>query len=176
MALIIAVIGTRDPTPEQAEMCKSLVSELSKRHMIISGGAVGIDLIALGNASQKRPVLIVLPWESYNRHELKDIKGRRIVYDERIHHVWKESVFKYHPKPEALSNGAIRLHARNYGIIVDSDLVIAFPSTRGGGTAQGIKIANGLSKKTFIFPPNEDYRNKIEDIYNYIEETERKKK
>lgn len=165
----IAIIGTRTPTPDQSIVCKVISSIFSEEgHTIISGGAEGIDYIALSAAKNAE---IILPWSDYNEELLKNIKGKREIYDEAIHHKWTQSVYDTHPNPKALTKGAIRLHARNYGIIKNADLVLAFPSPQGGGTAQGIRQAKKLGKKVFVFP--EDYEKTLEEVCLYIENEEK---
>ena len=56
-----------------------------------------------------------------------------------------DSVAKYHPVGDLLEGYTLRLHARNYRIVVGPegpvDFVVAFPRKGGGGTAQGMRIA-----------------------------------
>jgi hypothetical protein len=88
---------------------------------------------------------ICLPWASYNKEIIP--KGARLIIADRFRTAeWFESVENYHPAPDKLTNGARALHARNFGVIQPAHLVIAFPDADGGGgTGQGIRIAEALN-------------------------------
>lgn len=153
----IAVIGTREPNQFQIDLCRSVVEIEAHIHTIVSGGANGIDNLALTTAESVRPgsTLIFLPWSGYNTAELSHLTGQKTVYTPGVHKAWADSVNKYHPAAKRLSQGAFKLHARNYGIIDVADVVLAFPSFGGGGTAQGMRIAQDLKKPLYVFYPND---------------------
>lgn len=143
--MIFAIIGTRKPDENQAEAAKNLAFAIAiiGNHTIRTGAAYGIDQKAM-EGTQGRNLEVYLPWSSYNR-ELVPIRSKLIIYSRSEHVEWTESVRKYHPAAHKLSNGAFALHARNFGIVSGCDWVIAFPDeTGGGGTGQGIRIAEGL--------------------------------
>jgi len=152
----VAVIGSRTPTKEQTKSCIHFVEGLvSKGYGIITGCADGIDSIAMGVVNSIDPSLlfVVLPWASYNNHYIhKD--NKTLTYDNKIHSLWAESVSKYHPYAHRLTQGAYALHARNYGIVINSVAVVAYPhrKTGGGGTGQGMRIARHLNKILKINP------------------------
>lgn len=121
---------------------------------VSTGGAFGADNAAMEGVKYLKDSLlsknlhVYLPWPSYNR-DLVPVGATVTVYSKFKHHVWFESVEKYHRKPEALSHGAVALMARNYGIIADPvpvDMVICLPRTisNQGGTGQGMRIAEDL--------------------------------
>lgn len=150
----VTIIGTRNPTENQKKQCKYIIKTILKNgYGIITGGAKGIDQIAMQEVNKVNPELlcVVLPWENYERDNI--VQGNKIiVYNPSKHKEWTKSVYKYHPKPEYLTKGTIRLHARNYGIVINSVEVIAFPNTtRKGGTEQGIRIAQALGKPLKIY-------------------------
>lgn len=147
----VAIIGTREPDEAQIEAARHLAFILSsiKRMKICTGGAYGIDNVAMVSTSANL-LEVYLPWDSYNR-EIIPPHARRIVYNPTTHSDWAASVAKYHPANHFLSRGAIALHARNFGIVAGRDLVIAFPNANGGGgTGQGIRIAQGLGIPVLI--------------------------
>jgi hypothetical protein len=84
---------------------------------------------------------VFLPWVGYNATIIPH--GARItVFSPRDHKEWAESVLRFHPAADRLTRGAFALHARNYGIVRPTRLVVAFPDEKGrGGTGQGIRIA-----------------------------------
>lgn len=61
---------------------------------------------------------------------------------------------KHHPASWHLTPAARALHARNYGILEQADVVVAFPrdGKEAGGTGQGIRIARAMGKELFVLP------------------------
>lgn len=147
--MIYAIIGTREPSAAQCQMLDTLVQGLATKPATLrTGAAQGIDQ----RAAEQWPheLVLVLPWDSYERAWVDQLRGRRPVtveiYNARSHPAWTQSVAQYHPAPRALRQGAWSLHARNYGIVYGVDHVFAFPrtATDWGGTGQGMRIARGL--------------------------------
>jgi hypothetical protein len=151
----VAVIGTRTPTTHQISLAKTVARELSKKGLYIkTGGAEGIGKVAMDNTVPGK-LRVYLPWYSYNRNVIPPhaIKCTFSATDNRD---WLESVSKYHPNPAALRDGGVLLHARNYGVVKGTRLVVAFPQMGGGGgTGQGIRIANGLGIQVISVEPND---------------------
>jgi hypothetical protein len=146
----VAIIGSRVPTDWQYETARFLAEKLSELgHTIHTGAADGIDSAAIEGTGGK--LSLFLPWESYNSNiinVLPETVVRIIVYDPTVHISWRDSVAKYHPHSEALTKGSFALMARNYGIVENCGLVLAFPKVANqGGTGQGIRIAKGLGIK-----------------------------
>lgn len=143
----VAIIGTREPSREQIENAAAVARLVSaKGDSVATGGAYGIDLVAMDN-TEPGCLFVYLPWASYNR-SIVPSHARLVIYDPARDVDWRESVLRLHPAPTRLTRGALALHARNYGIVADADLVVAFPSAAGGGTAQGIRIAASLNIPT----------------------------
>jgi hypothetical protein len=139
----IAIIGTRDPSSLQAQIAKHAAEELSKTFRIRTGGADGIDTIAMENSIPAN-LDVFLPWASYNRGKVP-AGCNIIVYNPNKDHNWTRSVRQFHPAPNNLTRGAIALHARNYGIVAEANIVLALPGPSGqGGTGQGIRVAKGM--------------------------------
>lgn len=135
-------------------LCKKICKDYSTRgYTLITGNADGIDGIARDAWIDPTKVILVLPWDTYNKNKINQ-GNRVIVYNGQPD--WAQSVYKLHPSPNRLSQGAFKLHARNYGIIVDAAAVVAFPSyvngNPSGGTMQGIRIARKLGKICYICP------------------------
>lgn len=149
----VAIIGTRAPDKLQTQYAAALASELSYRHdvTIATGGAFGIDQAAMTGAKLDR-LMVYLPWRSYNQSIVPWTVATIVVADPAQHPAWFASVDQYHPNPSALTRGTRALHARNFGIVQDRTLVLAFPNDQGGGgTGQGIRIAKGLGVPVLQF-------------------------
>lgn len=148
----LAIIGTREPSDRQIAAVKKIIAELDgNQWAVISGCAEGIDRLALETAYARGIETIgCLPWPAYNRHvqmhcnQTFDID--QLEFEER--QLAYASVDDFHPAPKNLTQGARKLHARNYGIIRWADSVLALPSTKfgGGGTGQGIRLAQAMRK------------------------------
>lgn len=170
--MVIAVIGTRQPTKDTAELCRKVCRAFRDLGCeLVTGNADGIDGIARDVWNEKYPerVSLILPWPNYNSQYINS-KNKTIVFFDQKH--WLESVDKYHPAPEHLSHSAKKLHARNFGIIEAADVVIAFPSNRpgGGGTGQGIRIAHALGKTVFSLP---DHIQSLRHFWYYLRQSGR---
>jgi len=142
---VVAIIGTRNPDHRQERKARFLSYQLSHNYgcIISTGAAYGIDEAAM-NGADPGMLKLYLPWSSYNREIIPD-HAKIVVASESLHPQWYASVVQYHPAASRLKPGARSLHARNYGILEHADLVIAFPGEDGGGgTGQGIRIAQGL--------------------------------
>lgn len=152
----MAAIGTRDPWkyPRELELLNDLVWEAVRQgNRIRTGAAEGTDQLCAEAALEVGGyVHLSLPWDSYERAWVSTMLQRYPgmveveVVDPIFNYKAAESVALYHPAPGNLSQGAQKLHARNYVIIEPSRHVLALPSTKpgGGGTGQGIRIAQGL--------------------------------
>lgn len=154
----IAIIGTRQPDPVMVKLCRRMAAAFRDLGWeLVTGNAKGIDSIARDVWNEKFPerVTLVLPWEDYNRAGVHPANWV-VVYSGQGK--WRESVEQYHPAPGRLSGYAVKLHARNYGIVELADVVVAFPGDgkEGGGTGQGIRVARALGKKLFVLPGDLD--------------------
>lgn len=147
--MTVAVVGTRHPNEVQRERCREAVqAALGAGHRIVTGGAPGIDTIAV-HATQvvghPERVTLVLPWERFEGWQ--DLRLRRVVFDPEEHAGWLHEARRLHPAPERVSRGAWLLLARDAGIATMADLVLAFPQGGDrGGTAFTCRAARGLGK------------------------------
>lgn len=149
----VAIIGSRRITEKQFAYLTSVAEAFVRRGWTVTTGcADGADYAAMVGARNVDPdqLEVYLPWASYNDKYHKG-GGSFAVYDPKIHDEWTESVHKYHPAAKNLKQGAFKLHARNYGILSDVDVVVAMPMSDEdlGGTGQGMRIAKELGKKLF---------------------------
>lgn len=144
---LVAIIGTREPTGYQQDIIRGIIDRLDPaKDSVISGCAYGVDAYALKYAQKKGIETIgVLPWPKYNPDvqayctKVATIEGIGAQHSNDAF----DSVNKFHPNPKALSLGARKLHARNYGIVRWASEVHALPGNKpgGGGTGQGIRLA-----------------------------------
>jgi hypothetical protein len=156
----VAIIGTREPDENQISLATQASELFSFQGFIIhTGAADGIDSISMANAripavherESDQTLEVYLPWHGYNRN-VTPAHAKVIVYDRKLHVEWTESVEKYHPAFGKLTFGAKALHARNFGIVKDVNLVLAFPDEKGGGgTGQGIRVAKSLGIKVLQY-------------------------
>jgi hypothetical protein len=147
----IGVIGARTPGPEVECGIHNLVGILQSQGYTISTGlADGVDQAA-AFAAYPGPLELFLPWDGYEAEALRELLQVNpnitvTIYDPKIHQAWTDSVLRYHPAGNRLRRGAFALHARNFPIVENRRLVVAFPSDKpgGGGTGQGIRICTAL--------------------------------
>jgi DNA recombination-mediator protein A len=153
----VAIIGTRDPDADQIKAAETVAYKLSWHYdcTIHTGAAAGIDHAAM-RACRRGNLYVYLPWKGYNRDLIPE-HAIVEIYDPRAHKDWTASLV-LHPASHKLANGPRSLHARNYGICAGRDLVLAFPrSDGGGGTAQGIRIANKYEAPVIVRPSFEEF-------------------
>jgi hypothetical protein len=157
----VAFIGTRnldaiDAYP-RALFERAVKAAVDAGCSIRTGACSGADQLAAETALSRGGVVhLVLPWLSYERAwydrmaQLHSTLISASVYREDQHQDWLESVYTYHPAGRFLSQGATRLHARNYGIVARSQCVVALPpAPRSGGTGQGLRVAYGLGIRAY---------------------------
>jgi len=155
----IAIIGTRNPNHYQTVVARAVTSTLTQHPNveIVTGGAEGVDSIAINAcymAGAMNKLHLYLPWRNFLKSDYNLSESHVIVYNAELHKEWLDTVFKHHPAPERLSPAARKLHARNAGIILASDFVVAIPSDAlgGGGTGQGIRLAQAYGVPCLTVP------------------------
>ncbi len=146
----VAIIGSRDINEATFKKVSEVAALFVKNGWEVSTGcADGADHAAMVGTRQVDPTKlhVFLPWASYNSEYHEDTDNT-IVYNPKKHKTWTESVNTHHPNPSALKRGGFALHARNYGIVEDADLVVAFTikKNKTSGTDQGVRVAkdNGI--------------------------------
>ena len=148
-----AGIGKRDLSVRaDGRVIDSIATELANAgYTLRTGAAPGTDQVMAEVAlAEGGKVVLCLP---SRKHEKEWVQGYVSSYPDQVtveslqndDHEAFESVAKYHPVGEKLAGYTLRLHARNYRIVVGPDgpvdFVVAFPREGGGGTAQGMRIA-----------------------------------
>lgn len=156
---VVAMIGSREPTQHQKNMILQALQGLDpETTLIISGCAYGVDALALTHGHNMGFETVgIVPWPSYNTDVQQACTRVYTMEQLGAQHVRdaEESVQQYHPAWSRLSQGAKKLHMRNYGIVRWANKVYAAPSSKpgGGGTGQGIRLAQGLSIPVEIINP-----------------------
>lgn len=139
----VAMIGTREPTPRQeanARICGKRVAELGLD--FVSGGARGIDSIA--QEAHEAAKSSFNATTVYRPEDVTDENRRHLVgpLTAALGERWANAV-------AAKGDYVLKLALRNVLIVQEADVVLAWPSPGGGGTAQGIAIAKHLAIPCF---------------------------
>ena len=116
-------------------------------HTLSTGAAKGADQAFADGANELGGLIeLFLPWASYES-EWRQTLGNTIteVYNENVHRDAMFSV-RMHPTYDKLTQGAKRLHARNYLILLGCKLVICWTEEGAivGGTGQAIRLAEAM--------------------------------
>lgn len=144
----VAIIGSRRITEKQFDYLVKVGEAFARRGWVVrTGCADGADHAGMTGTRNVNPDLLhlFLPWSTYNKGYQEET-DTVTIYDEKQHQEWAKSVSIFHPAPDKLKQGAFKLMARNYGIIMHGtpvDVVVAFPisDTDVGGTGQGMRLA-----------------------------------
>jgi len=122
-----------------------------------TGAAKGADQLAAEEVlAGGGRVILVLPWGSYEYLWVEKMyysypgNVQDITFDERVHATWLQSVESLHPAPATLGRAERKLHARNYGAVEGSEVVVALPTPpERGGTSQAMRIGRYLGIPVF---------------------------
>ena len=147
-------IGSRVLTAAQIVICSRLGYWIVYHgHQMHSGNAPGADQAFAKGANLIHPELVHLhlPWYNFERHAIHD---ENVVHNldelpERELRIYTSVAAKFHPRFEFLSQGVKKLMIRNSSILMPPpdcflvDMCLALPSEKkgGGGTGQGMRIA-----------------------------------
>ncbi len=138
--LIIAIIGSRKPNVYAKNMTALLAKELSKRGAtIISGGALGIDILAhansLPNTIMVAPSSLDVIYPSSNAKIIESIMHQGLLLS--------EYPCTHHPKNYSFIQ-------RNRLIIALSDLVIIPQADQNSGSMQSAQMAIATQKPLYV--------------------------
>ena len=147
-----AGIGSRSTPPETLIVMGEIAEKLGTLGYILRSGHAGGADLAFERGAPKAQIL--LPWKNFNTQEEPLAERHEYIIPRGEDKEAIDSVFKFHPAPHRLSQGALKLMSRNYRQIVgdpNSSFVVCW--TEGGkligGTAQAIKIANSFNIPVF---------------------------
>lgn len=152
-----AGIGSRQITKEEEKRIAEISAVLSSLgYVCYSGGAEGSDYIFEQSCKE---TIVFIPWNNYKNPFKTYIESSNIIVAGNTIE-GNESVFKFHPAPNRLSQGGKKLMCRNYHQIhgmnslpkVELVVCCAHPDKNfgvKGGTGQAIRVA--LSENIPIF-------------------------
>jgi len=136
----IAIVGSRRPSQYTKEITATLSNLLSKRYVIVSGGAMGVDAIAHKNA---KSTIMVSP------------AGIDVIYP-KINKTLIETIAKYHLViSEYPNNHMPRVYnfvQRNRIVVGISEFLIITQSDMDSGSMRSFEIAQKLGKKVYVIP------------------------
>lgn len=151
-----ACIGSRKATKDQINMQRienRFKVAIKKGYTLKTGAAKGMDQIGAELYTKiGGKVILYLPWSSYETSWIKTLPQNQIrveVLDTK-NTAAIQSVKRFHPAYDKLTNGAIRLHARNFLIIEGCSIVLYWTKSGKpeGGTGQGLRIAESKNIPT----------------------------
>jgi len=165
---VALVVGTRDPGESMVQACQRVVTSLVNQGVtIVSGGADGIDTIAVSTAvAQGGKARVILPWP--RRYTLEgqgtcDISVQ--VLEGQYAAEKRKVVMDVHPAPRRLSEGAVKLHMRNVEMVDiirrEGGVVYAIPSWWNGeytgGTAMAIRLCELYRVPCMVYHPEKGW-------------------
>jgi len=153
--VIYAGIGSRETPPMILQRIQNVATILAGTGFTLATGAAkGADqAFANGANVVDGRIKLYLPWYSYEQEWVNGLKKVAVTVYPVPSKAGMDSVKTFHPNPAALSQGAWKLHARNFDIIVNASFVLCW--TKGGivsgGTGQGIRIAEHFNIPVYNF-------------------------
>lgn len=138
----IAIVGTRKPNPYTKALTFKLAELISKNNgVVVSGGALGVDIIAHQGAGKNTimisPSSLDFPYPKTNASIIKQIYSSALALSE----------YENNPSPKPY-----HFLERNRLVIALSDLVIIPQADLNSGSMESAKIALSLNKPLFTFP------------------------
>jgi DNA processing protein len=136
----IAIVGTRRPSQYSKTITAKLSKLLSKKYVIVSGGAMGIDAIAHQNASSTimvSPSSLDIIYPKINKSLIENIANNHLIVSEYE----KE----YKPRPYSFVQ-------RNRIVVGISEFVIIIEAEENSGSMRSFEIAKKLGKKIYTIP------------------------
>jgi len=136
----IAIVGTRRPSQYSKEITTKLSSLLSKKYVIVSGGAMGIDAIAHKNAKKTimvSPAGLDIIYPKINKSLIENIANNHLILSEYD--------LGYKPRPYSFVQ-------RNRVVVGISEFVIIIEADENSGSMRSFEIAKKLNKKVYVLP------------------------
>jgi DNA processing protein len=136
----IAILGTRRPSRYSKEVTAQLSKILSKKYVIVSGGAMGVDAIAHKNASKTimvSPAGIDIYYPKVNSSLIKEIAKNHLLITK-----YKEG---FMPRPYTFLE-------RNQIIVDISEFLIIVEADENSGSYRSFEIAKKSGKKIYSVP------------------------
>ena len=144
-----AGIGSRETPPDVIKIMEDIGTLMAiDGHICNTGACTGADQAFANGANKVRgPIELAIPWGNYESAWIVTLHNKNVtVFNEKMHLAAAESVHKYHPGAGRLSQGAFKLHARNYLIIEGCALIICWTpgGKESGGTGQALRLSKDL--------------------------------
>ena len=136
----IAMVGTRRPSQYSKYITTLLSSKLSKKFVIVSGGAMGIDAIAHQNAESTimvSPAGLDVIYPKINQTLIENIAQNHLIISEYEN--------GYKPKKYSFLQ-------RNKIVVGISEFLIIIEADENSGSMRSFEIAKKLGKKVYIIP------------------------
>ena len=136
----IAIVGTRRPNNYSRLITAKLSSLLSKKYVIVSGGAMGIDAIAHKNAQSTimvSPAGIDIIYPKINKSLIENIIENHLLITE----------YEIGYKPRQYS-----FLERNRIVVGISEFLIIIEADENSGSMRSFEIAEKLGKKVYVIP------------------------
>lgn len=138
----IAIVGTRKPNPYTKSFVAKLASNIAKlQGVVVSGGAIGVDIIAHTHAFPRTimfsPSSLDIYYPRSNKAMIEKMMQESVVISEY------ESPYMPH---------RFSFLERNRLVIALSDVVIIPQADRQSGSMQSARIACELKKELFVLP------------------------
>ncbi len=165
--MIYAGIGSRKTPPNIIDLMQIIgITFAYKGYTLHTGAAIGADqAFTEGAITGLGDVTLFLPWKSYEKEWINSLGKVKIkVLNDKEDKEAIQSVYEFHPNPRVLTRPVVFLHARNYLIVKDADLVICY-SPGHGGTEQGLRIARSMNKPIYNLYNPEELRQIVKMIY-----------
>ena len=136
-----AGIGSRETPPDIIKIMENIGALMAiDGHICHTGAALGADQAFANGANMVNgQIELFIPWDTYEAKWIATLHNKAVtVFDSKKHIAAGNSVHKYHPGAARLTQGAFKLHARNYLIIEGCSLIICWtPEGKiSGGTGQ----------------------------------------
>ena len=144
-----AGIGSRQTPPNIIRIMEDIGTLMAiDGHICNTGAALGADQAFANGANKVQgPIELSLPWGNYEAAWVNTLHNKNItVFHDKTHTKAAESVHKYHPGAARLTQGVLKLHARNYLIIEGCKLIICWtPEGKiSGGTGQALRLSQDM--------------------------------
>ena len=142
---MVAIIGTRKPSPYGVHICEELVEELKSYHVtIISGLAYGVDVTA-----HRKSLALDIPTIGVLAH------GLRQIYPASHQHIARQMVTQgglLTEYPSHIAPKREHFPMRNRIVAGLSDALVVIETGKEGGSMITAQFANDYNKDVFAFP------------------------
>ena len=136
----IAIVGSRRPSQYSKTITAKLSKLLSKKYVIVSGGAIGIDAIAHQNAKSTimvSPSSLDIIYPKINKSLIENIAKNHLIISE----------YEKDYKPRVYS-----FIQRNKIVVSISEFIIIVEADIDSGSMRSFEIAKKLNKKVYVIP------------------------